>query len=240
MRKQINKAKVVFHLIGLIFVLTSSYGQELEVDHLWIHIQSESNTIQIVEEAGLKFSNSIQGNPKMIHKGQGTAGLYVRFKNIYLEFIWIENDSLVQAVAPELGSTLLGFPNTSPIGIGLSFTGEEPVNLPFPTSSYWSEWMRPFDAMAVAKREVSTDPAIWVIPNWLDWRKRTKNKPELLEDAKHTIPVHNVIKIRVYGPGQPSQSEPVQFLKDNNLVEFQSADEHLLELVFDSHFRPTS
>ena len=221
-----------------------TYAQNLEVDHLWIHIQSDSNTIQILEDAGLKFSNSMQGNPKMIHNGQGTAGLYVRFKNIYLEFIWVEDDSLLQAVAPELGSTLLGFPNTSPIGIGLSFTGDEPVKLPFPTSSYWSEWMRPFDAIAVAKMQAATDPAIFVIPNWLNWAKRIKAKPELLRDAEHLIPVYNVTRIRIYGPNLPSKSEPVQFLRERNLVEFQSADKYLLELEFDNHsdnqvdFRP--
>ena len=91
------------YFISIIIAFTSSYSQELEVDHLWIHIQSDSNTIKIIEDAGLKFSNSLQGNPKMIHKGQGTAGLYVRFENMYLEFIQIEDDSVLQTVAPKLG-----------------------------------------------------------------------------------------------------------------------------------------
>ena len=238
MANKINKTKAIY-LICLIFVSTSSYSQELEVDHLWIHIQSDSIVSAFLDNAGFNIAgkfDAVHSKSTVIHhKGQGTAGIYVRFENIYLEFIWIEDESLLRQNAPELGSTLLGYPQTSPIGIGLRFDSSELVSLPFQTTSYWADWMRPLDALAVAKREVATDPAIFVIPNWLNWAKRTKTIPELLEDAKHTITVHNVTRIRVYGPDQPSQSEPVQFLRENNLVEFQSADEYLLELEFDNH-----
>ncbi|WP_242118314.1 hypothetical protein [Aestuariivivens sediminicola] len=238
MIKQINKIEASI-IICFILLSTNSIAQELEVDHLWIHIQSESVVSEILENVGFNIAgnfDAVHSKSTVIHhKGQGTAGIYVRFQNIYLEFIWIEDKALLSKIAPDLGSTLLDYPQTSPLGIGLRFNNSELVSLPFRTTSYWAEWMRPLDALAVAKREASTDPAIFVIPNWLNWAKRTKNKPELLEDTKHTIPVHNVTKIRVYGPEHPSQSEAVQYLRDNNLVEFQSAEEYLLELVFDNH-----
>jgi hypothetical protein len=228
---------IKFKTVAVLTFLLGVYGinaQNLEVDHLWIHIKSDSSATKIIENAGLKISkSSIQGNAKMIHSGQGTAGIYVRFENIYLEFILIENDSLLNAVAPELGSTLLGYPDTSPIGIGLSFTEDEPINLPFPTSSYWAEWMRPFDGLAVAKRNVSTDPAIFVIPQWLNWKKRTSDNPNILEDAKHPLGVSHVTKIRITGPNHPSKSEAVQLLIDRNLVEFKNGRSYLLELEFD-------
>ncbi len=236
MNRKVNiviRLKAIFTL-GFFSIVFGAQGQTLEVDHLWIQVKSQSVTTQLLESAGLNISkSSIQGNAKVTHKGQGTAGIYVRFENIYLEFIWVENDSLLREVAPELGSTLIGFPETSPIGIGLCTSQDEPVDLPFPTTSYWAEWMRPLDGLAVAQRAIQTDPAIFVVPIWLNWKQRVRSNPNLLQDVSHQQGIRSITKIRISGPNHPSDSEAVKYLLDGHLVEFQNSEDFLLQLECD-------
>jgi len=208
-----------------------SVAQELAVDHVWIHVGKRASEAGTLVDAGIQMVGGI-----MQHKGQGTASIFVWFRNVYLELIWVEDEKLLREVAPELGYTLLGRPDTSPFGIGLRSVGSDPATLPFESSSYWAEWMRPFVSLTVARRDddVTTDPAIFVVPRYMRWDLRTEAQPDLLRSADHPLGLSKVTRIRVHGPGLPSDSEAVRFLTSAGLVEFGSAESHLLELEFDN------
>ncbi len=227
-------------LFCLLVIPATSLAQELAVDHVWIHVEKGAPEANTLVDAGIQ----IERNSEIVqmvggivqHKGQGTASIAVRFRNVYLELIWVEDEELLREVAPELGYTLLGRPDTSPFGIGLRSVGSDPASLPFESSSYWAEWMRPFVSLTVARRDddVTTDPAIFVVPRYMRWDLRTEAKPDLLRSADHPLGLSKVTRIRVHGPGLPSDSEAVRFLTSAGLVEFGSAESHLLELEFDN------
>lgn len=239
------------------FGFENALGQELAVDHFWIRVSRAAPESEALTNAGFRFerfdeSNTVvsasSSDPRVVqHRGQGTASMIVRFRNMYLELIWIENRDLLQQVAPKHAYTLLESAKTSPIGIGLRYVGENTASLPFEYTSHWAPWMRPNVALATARRDADApaEPAIFVIPRYLRWDLRTQSNPALLQSAQHRLDVGDVTRIRVHGPGLPSASQAVRVLEERGLVEFQSSDDHLLEIEFDGRressvdFRPS-
>jgi hypothetical protein len=237
-------------------VSASASAQQLAVDHVWIRVTRGAPEAQALADAGLRFVRFDQGSSivpvassdgrVVQHAGQGTASIIVRFRNMYLELIWVESPELLAKVAPEHGYTLLDS-ERSPIGIGLRHLGEDGSTLPFESSSHWAPWMRPTAALATARRDTAspTDPAIFVIPRYLRYDLRTKGDPKLLEWAEHSLDLREVSKIRVHGPGLPSRSQAVRLLEEQRLVEFVPATTHTLEIEFDGRrevtldFRPS-
>jgi hypothetical protein len=214
-------------------LLAVSYGQQLAVDHVWIHVAKGAPEVKALADAGIQIDRT---SGVVQHKGQGTASVFVRFKNIYLELIWIDDEQLLRSVAPDLGHTLLRPSSTSPFGVGLRDLDSELAALPFDTLSYWSEWMRPCVSIAVAKRSDTwpTDPAVFVVPRYMRWDVRTAERPSLLGAVSHTPPLSEVTRIVIRGPGLPSVSPVVRSLLDRKLVDLAASKTHLLELECDN------
>ena len=229
----------------------SALGQELAVDHFWIRVSQGAPEAKALTDAGFRFerfdqSSSIapvaSSDPRVVqHTGHGTASVVVRFRNMYLELIWIEDPDLLRQIAPELGYTLLESPDISPIGIGLRHVGEGAASLPFESSSHWAPWMRPNVSVATARRDggAPAEPAIFVVPRYMRWDLRTQDNPELLHSAQHRLDLGEVTKIRVHGPGLPSASQPVRVLEEQELVDFVPSDNYLLEIEFDGRREST-
>jgi hypothetical protein len=216
----------------------------LAVDHIWIRVTPGAPEAQVLRDAGFQFqefpvpgsaSPSATVNYAYTHTGQGTANNIVRFNNVYLELIWVDDSAALETVAPELGYTLLHPTDSSPLGLGLRHAGMEVDEAPFPTVPYRADWMQSGTEIAVAVRGESSDPdpAIFIVPRYMRWDTRVESNPEMLASATHQIGVGDVTRIRVFGPGQPSGSAPVEALERQGLVEFLGADEHLVEIEFD-------
>ena len=81
---------------------------------------------------------------------------------------------------------------------------------------------------APTSNDATTDPAVFVVPSYMRWDAKTEAEPEVLRAAIHEPGLGEVTHIRVLGPGLPSRSEPIRTLTENGIVEFASAEEHLL------------
>ncbi len=242
-------------VVAMLWFLTpmASFAQEIEVDHVWIHIERDIDVRNVFESKGFRMAGPSNiastdlSSGFFQHTGQGTASTSYFFHNIYLELIRVEDEDLLRTAAPEAGYTLLNRPDTSPFGIGLRRIDSDSDTLPFETSSYWAEWMRPLVSLAVARRDDNWpgDPAIFVIPDYMRGDLRAEAQPELLLEAEHSVELNEVTSIRIHGPHLPSNSQAAQFLATAGLVEFVLAENHLLELEFDDRrdnrvdFRPT-
>jgi hypothetical protein len=243
------------HVFALFFLSATLRvdAQELDIDHVWINVARDLDVRNLFEGRGFRMpgASDIASNDAstgfFIHSGQGTASTAVRFRNIYLEFIRVDDAELLRTVAPDHGYTLLNRPETSPFGIGLKLTSPDISALPFATSSHWAPWMRPLVSLATASRESEWlgDPAIFIIPDYMRWDLRVEANPGLLSEAEHALELGDVTRIRISGPHLPSGSAPVQYVERSDLIEFRLADDHLLELEFDDRadeivdFRPT-
>lgn len=231
-------------------------GQELAVDHFWIRVSKGAPEAQAIADAGFLFQRFDQSSSAAPtdssdshvnqHTGQGTANMVVRFHNMYLELLWVEDRELLRRVRPN-HRILDESPKASPFGIGLRHVGDDAASLPFESSSQWAPWMRPLVSLATATHDssVPSEPTIFVIPRYMRWDLRVHNNPELLRAAQHEVDVVNVTRIRVYAPGLPSASQAVRVLEKQKLVEFVDSQNHLLEIEFDGRrestvdFRPT-
>jgi len=88
---------VVLALTCLLMSADTIRAQSLEVDHLWIHVSPGAPEAAALSAAGLE----VDRNAGVVqHTGQGTASIFLRFQNVYLELIWIEDGALLQKVAP--------------------------------------------------------------------------------------------------------------------------------------------
>lgn len=238
------KHQVLLLLSVTVVLPATAPAQELAVDHLWIRVNRGAPEAAALEEAGFRFERFDQptaiapvdssDSRRVEHRGQGTASMVVRFRNVYLELIWVEEEDVLREIAPRHGYTLLER-EASPIGIGLRHVGDDAATLPFESYSHWAAWMRPHAAIATASRspDAPIDPAIFVIPRYMRWDLRIESNPALLESARHRLDLGNVTRIRVHGPGLPSSSPAVQALNKHGLVEFRPSRDHLLEIEFD-------
>jgi len=233
-------------ILLLVFPFTL-IAQELGVDHFWIHVEAGAPEAAALVEAGLRLEDSGStiaptgsGSTEIPatvfrHEGQGTASIGIRFQNMYLELIWVQDRDMLENGAPEVAMALNGRPETSPFGFGLKLLDPAVTRLPFPSKSYWAPWMRPLASLAVATRsdDQSGDPAIFVIPDYMRWDLRTQRDPSILASADHAVELGKVTGLRVHGPGLPSASPAVRYLEQQGLAEFVQGQEHLLEVEFD-------
>jgi len=226
----------------------TTHAQKLAVDHLWIHVSPGAPEAKALMEAGLKIQEFDQAtsiapidpsDPRVVkHVGNGTASMVIRFRNIYLELLWVEDREILRQAAP--GHSLLNDDSkASPFGIGLRQVDKEAKGLPFESSSRWEPWMRPLVSIATAESDAPEDPTIFVIPDYMRWDVRTEQDPKLLTWAEHQLDIEEVTRIRVHGPGLPSTSQAVQVLAEQKVLEFENSDNQLLEIEFDNQSKST-
>ncbi|MFH1277878.1 MAG: VOC family protein [Candidatus Eisenbacteria bacterium] len=214
----------------LIGVTDISMGQEIMLDHVWIHVVKDAPEAKALIDSGFQLA------PRTAHHvGQGTSSVFFLFQNAYLELIWVDEPEVLRQKAPEFAATLLGGPKASPFGIGLRRVDPELDRMPFPTSPRWAEWMKEGTSIEVAQTgtEALTDPSIFVVPRYMGWDVTVASKPEVLAAAVHQLAFSEVTGVRLHGPGLPSPSPAVQYVFEHGLVQFKTAENHMLELEFD-------
>jgi len=206
-------------------------AQSLEVDHVWIQVSPNAPELQALVDAG--FDPDPRGT--ITHTGMGTASNLIRFHNIYLELIWVDDPVALREVAPSYAVAMLGGPDASPFGIGLrdlSRTGE----LPLEATTISAEWMQPWGGVVYslnAESEPASDPRVIVIPDSMRWDSRVTADPTVLQAAQNDLGVEAVSRIRIFGQDLPSSSGALRYLSDRDLVVFEPANDSLMELEFD-------
>jgi len=215
--------------------VATTQQSSLEVDHVWIRVSNGAPELSALIENGFVQHTSFT------HTGMGTAATFIRFENIYLEFIWVEDAESLRQVSPEFAFTLSGDPGASPFGIGLRKMVSETAQLPFGVRSFSAEWMDPgaFTEVAAVSDNAPADPSVFAIRDNIRWDLRVEAQPELLDAVNHELGLREVTRIHIRGPGLPSNSPAVTALMELGIVEFSSAEDHLLELEFDGQSTTT-
>jgi len=229
--------------VTALLVSALASAQSLEVDHFWIHVSPNAPELQALVDAGFA---PYPRDPYQ-HIGMGTAANFVRFRNIYLELIWVEDSDALTQTAPSFAATLLGRSDVSPFGIGLrglSPTAELPVESAIISAEYMRPWNGVLRSLSV-QEEPSSAPRVFVIPDSMRWDSRVSADPTLLEATVNDLGVETVSRIRIIGPGLPSPSSVARYLSDRGVVTFEPGSDPLLELEFDGggdefvDFRPS-
>ena len=224
----INKIYLLVVLLVLI-VINSGSTQDLAVDHFYILVSKKAPEAVSLQQIGLNIDPDTS-----VHTGQGTASVSFLFYNFYLELIWIDNSEELGKALPNLKQKFdASKSGGSPFGIGLHRVNPDMNSLPFPTYSYFAEWMKPGTTIELAHIIHPNEPEIFVVPPYMAWNEQIKVAPQLLGRINHDLGLKNLSGIRIIGPGLPTISDAITTLKDQNLVKFKSGDSHLVELIFD-------
>lgn len=114
-----------------------------EVDHIFFFAKPFAPEMLAFELAGFNrwpFTNS--------HSDQGTRGRYIYFDNVYIEFLWVDDEDVARANAARattdmtVRATWRENPSVSPFGIGLrDLAYDEPP--PVTAHVYKADWMGP-------------------------------------------------------------------------------------------------
>lgn len=119
----------------------------LELDHVFIVVSPQASEAQFLQKAGFTISSDVTR-----HTGQGTASVFSRFDNAYIEFVWIEDYNVLKQADSELASRMMrDREDTSPFGFALRQTDYTEVDLPFRTRPYRADWMQPGSEIRIAE-----------------------------------------------------------------------------------------
>jgi hypothetical protein len=231
-RKTVRLAILSLIVLGSTIGAIAAEQPRIEFDHVWIMVSPNAPERSALERAGLLISRDINH-----HDGQGTASITAEFENSFLELMW--PDSRV-TVAPGLERAAEKFRQrmlwrTSgwcPIGLGFRRMTASNEALPFPTWSTSAPWMPAGSAIEMlTPRDDKVSPSLFITPRALTDTAEQAARAALYH---HPLGVHRITSIDLKSPKSYQPIEPIAYLTKQGLLSFDSGDEWLLELTFDS------
>ena len=212
-------------------------GSRYAIDHIFFFADAFAPEMSYAEQRGFRrwpFNNT--------HTGQGTTGRYMRFDNVYLEFLWIDD---AEVAANNIESVNSDFnarnrwredPSVSPFGIGLRDLredGGEPH--PFEVSTYTSEWMRGnFELYPAENAPDVSEPWVFFLPLEITGNARDEFTGAAAETLNHPHGGRIVTAVTIVLPHGQQPSRTLQALVDDGLVSIIHGDEHRMEIELDN------
>ncbi|WP_138505848.1 VOC family protein [Nostoc sp. PA-18-2419] len=211
----------------------------LEVDHIFVCITKNAETISILEQLGLHCSNdSVQ------HVKQGTASKIIFFENTYLELIWIEDKHLVEQQSVQAGIyTLTRFhgqdTGTSPFGVGLRRKLDR-TNLVSDSTLDSAEWIPSQMSISFGTENLVNhqEPFCFIIPDcialtaWLD--------PSLTAHQQlisHPLGIKKLTNVKITINSDKDLTDAISLVCTHSAVTIERGESPLLELTFDEGIR---
>ncbi len=214
-------------------------NMNLEFDHVFILVGKGAKEMELFEKHG--FRQAMLGK----HEGQGTGARFVFFLNTLIELLYIDDDEEAINNIESFGCDYIertGWKvnGQNPFGIGIT---PKPYNfklIPFETKYYCPKWL-PREGMQMAiSNSNPKEPIVFCEPRYMEFPD-FKNFDELensdRDDIKkyfyHENGVARMTKFKMYVKTY-DLSKTIQALSKHNM-EFECAEENLLELTFDEN-----
>lgn len=202
-------------------------AQSIGVDHVFVFVSPNAPEARKLRDAGFVVMQDTSR-----HTGQGTASLSVKFRNAYLELIWVDDPEEFQRVGLGMPERR-GDPAGSPFGIGLKRTDRE-GDMPFPTDPYTADWMGDSEPIQMATWSGSiAEPLIFVVPDGMQWDIAYERVPQLERYTRHELEVRNLTELRLVGPNLAAASPTLAVLADLGVIQVADGFEHTMHLTFD-------
>ncbi len=236
----------IIHATLLIFLAVSSTAGSLpggtieaqfplELDHVFVWVTKGAPEASALQQAGLQLQPETHQ-----HHGQGTASKIFIFENVYLELIWIEDETVAAKNATRSGIDMLTRARwkqtgASPFGVGLHRATGNSAELPFPVRHYWAEWMQPNTIIEFAQSVTNTsEPMYFVVPEYLSvgspaTQARLKEK---LQGSAHKLGVSRLTNLKIVTTGSRLTSTS-EALTRGGIVTIERGTKAVAELTFD-------
>lgn len=194
----------------------------MKVDHIFICADMPDKFSQILTDFGLT-----QGEPN-IHTGQGTANRRFFFENIYFQFLAVKNEQHLKSLASKPSRLYERFTRTddsiSPFGICL-YPSDDCLKFgDYPSIDYRPKFIHPPLKMSIFLTPI-IEPMYYFVDYISDSSKQTHIQ------YKHEIGFEKITRIKIHTPD--SDSKLMHDLNQAGIVEFETHDNHLMEITFD-------
>ena len=193
-----------------------------ELDHVLVAVSRDAPELDHLHRVG--FAEG----PANVHEGQGTACRRVFFENLYLEFIWLEDQRA--ASAPRIRQTGLAAragcqAGASRIGLAFRSRGTGPCEFPLETWPYRPPYLPPDMAIPVARNSTAlSEPLLFFMPWERRWRAPRLPRPNGAREVTG-------LRVTLVASGTPSRE--VQWLQEWGGAQVTVGHSELLEVEFD-------
>lgn len=204
MRAQVSRALVAALSVGCTAFPRCGLAQSpaLELDHIYIMVPPRgTREVDALRSAGLVVDTTISR-----HGGQGTASMAAFFDNAYLELLWVDSATVVDAAHR---SELADFrraadwrdSGASPFGLGVHFLAGTEADLPIRARRDPAPHLGPnVFYLLLRDPEETSATDIFVVPPTAavtEWLNRYRGRrPELFA---HPLGVHRITRVLLHG-----------------------------------------
>ena len=206
----------------------------LEIDHIFICLAAPPNQY-LLRELGLVCSDRLVRHPH-----QGTISSLIFFENIYLELIWVENETAAEIYAMRSGIDFLARSywqqtNVSPFGIALRQKPEIEIrNLEVGNDSERRIHNNEFLNFAADNLAAQTEPLCFIIPDSISLRTIFDPTSETHRQlTSHPRGLRTLTKTLVATEQTSNLSAPVSMLLRDGVIQIEQNASPRLELTFD-------
>ena len=210
-------------------------GARYAIDHIFFFSDGFAPELAYTEQRGFRswpFSNT--------HTGQGTTGRYLRFDNVYVEYLWIDDAAAAEANASAANSDFNARNrwrednSVSPFGIGLRDLREgEPRE--FETSRYSAEWMRGnFELFPAENAPDTSEPWVFFLPLEITANSRDTFEGRAAETLDHDNGARLVTNMTIILPHGQEPSHTLRVLEEDGVISIGFDDEHRIEMTLDN------
>lgn len=234
--------------------VTKTISTDLQVDHFNIWVKNPKLAKERLNDIGF---TSIPDSLSKIHEGQGTSGRYFYFLNVYLELIFVYDQSELEEnnrINRDLDFTeRANFEENgaSPFSIALKVKDYNLEKIPFTKIRYHQDWMEKDFSIYSAKNSKTylKEPSIFVVypeiesENFetLDDLKTIPEEYAFARDFyKHPNGAKKITNIRITSTDINLNSETIQAVNRINNLTVKNGSEHLMELYFDDNIQGKS
>jgi hypothetical protein len=219
-------------------LLSAKSNYLLEIDHIFVCVEKMPEE-GFFQQAGFNFV----GTP-MKQVERGTASQILFFENLYIEFIWIENEVAAEIYAARTGINFLAraqwrHTKLSPFGIALHQT----VNSVKPLSEYEFWELQPQASelsLSFSRDNLSkpTEPLCFIIPDAIALPTLLRNFPNFRRQlASHPNRINKMTGMEVIATSGICLTQPLKMLQQNEEVQIGQGNTPCIQFTFDNHIQ---
>ncbi|MEM7716232.1 MAG: hypothetical protein AAF349_22110 [Cyanobacteria bacterium P01_A01_bin.68] len=208
----------------------------LQIDHIFVCLETAPD-INFLEDLGLICSDNITYHPQ-----QGTASSLIFFENTYIEFIWVEDETMAEIYAMHSGIDFIARSyslekTASPFGVALH-QKPDVIHQYHNSLKINHKVSEQFINFANSNLVAQAEPLCFMIPESISFSNIFN--PQLDAHQKlinHPLGIKRLTNTKIAMRQIRNLTNPISMLDRDGIIEIEQDCSPLLELTFDHSIR---
>lgn len=207
----------------------------LQIDHIFICLKTAPDK-QFLQDLGL-----ICGDNVTYHRQQGTASTIIFFENSYIEFIWVEDETMAEIYAMHSGIDFIARSyslekTASPFGVALH---QKPDIIQYRNSLKINDkTSEQFINFANSNLVAQAEPLCFMIPESISFSNIFNPQFEAHQKLiNHPLGIRKLTNTKIAMRKRGNLTNPISMLDRDGIIEIEQDSSPLLELTFDHSSR---